>query len=152
MNPQAAVPAPLWRRLAAALYDALLLVAVWMVALWLDVVARDALGLPRSWPALRAYVFLVGLAFCGWFWTHGGQTLGMRAWRLLVRTDDGRPLGLGRASLRYALAWIAWLPLGLGVLWCAIDRRRRDLPYFSPGSRSIHSRRALNSEPGFHCG
>lgn len=28
-----AVPAPLWRRLAAACYDALLLLAIWMVAL-----------------------------------------------------------------------------------------------------------------------
>lgn len=116
-------PAPLWRRLGAAVYDALLLIALWMVALWLDVVVRDALGLDRNWPALRAYLFLLGLFFFGWFWTHGGQTLGMRAWRLQLRRRDGRPIGWATAAARYAGAWLAWAPLGLGVLWSLVDRR-----------------------------
>ena len=118
-------PAPLWRRLAAALYDGLLLAALWMVAALLEIVVRDALGLERSWMLLRVYLFLVGLIFFAWFWTHGGQTLGMRAWRLKVRRRDGQPLSWPVACARYALAWLAWLPLGLGVLWCAIDARRR---------------------------
>jgi uncharacterized RDD family membrane protein YckC len=120
-----AVPAPLWRRLAAALYDAFLLGGVWLFALWLDFMVRAALGLGSNVPLLRAYLFVTGLLFFGWFWTHGGQTLGMRAWRLRVRRDDGAPLGWGTAALRYALAWLAWLPLAAGVLWCLVDPRRR---------------------------
>ena len=117
-------PAPLWRRLAAAFYDAFLLLALWMVALWLDIVVRDALGLDRNWAVLRAGLFLVGLGFFGWFWTHGGQTLGMRAWRLQLRRADGRPVNWITSAVRYAGAWIAWAPLGAGVLWCVLDRRR----------------------------
>jgi len=119
------LPAPLWRRLAAALYDALLLAAIWMAATFVFVVASDALRVSRDTHLFQGYLFLVGLAFFGWFWTHGGQTLGMRAWRLQVRRTDGAPLRWLDAAVRYAMAYVAWLPLGIGVLWCAVDARRR---------------------------
>ncbi len=101
-------PAPLWRRLAAALYDGLLLLGLWMAALLVDTIARDGLGSERQWPALRAYLFLIGLAFFGWFWTHGGQTLGMRAWRLQLRRTSGADVRWTEAALRYALMLLCW--------------------------------------------
>jgi len=119
------VPAPLGRRLLAAVYDGLLLLAVWFFAAVVDVGVREPLHLPYDARLFRAYLFLVGLAFCGWFWTHGGQTLGMRAWRLQVRRNDGTPLNWLTACTRYAAAWLAWLPLALGVIWCAVDPQRR---------------------------
>lgn len=102
------LPAPIWRRFAAAVYDGLLLLGLWMVALMLDTVVRDAAGVEREWHALRAYLFLIGLAFFGWFWTHGGQTLGMRAWRLHLRRSNGQPPRWTDAALRYALMLVCW--------------------------------------------
>lgn len=119
------IPAPLWRRLAAALYDALLLAAIWLVAALLDAVLRGLADLPYDARLLRGTLFLTGFLFFGWFWTHGGQTLGMRAWRLQLRREDGDPLRWPQAGLRYALAWLAWLPLGAGLLWCLLDRRHQ---------------------------
>ncbi len=101
-------PAPLLRRLIAACYDGLLLIGIWMVALLIDIVIRDQLGASRDLAALRAYVFLVGLAFFGWFWTHGGQTLGMRVWRLQVVSASGAPLRWIDAGVRYALTLVCW--------------------------------------------
>lgn len=103
-----AVPAPIWRRCAAAVYDGLLLLGLWMVALVLDTVVRDLFGLERNWAALRAYLFVVGLGFFGWSWTHGGQTLGMRAWRLRLRRIDGSNVRWLDAALRYALMLLCW--------------------------------------------
>ena len=118
--------APLWRRLAAALYDGLLMLALWMGALLLDVMIRDSLlGLPTSIAYLQALVLLIWLGFFGWFWTHGGQTLGMRAWKLRVQMSDGRELRWPTAIARYGVAWLSWLLCGLGMLWCLIDRERR---------------------------
>ena len=106
------LPAPLWRRLIAATYDGLLLIALWMVAALIDVlIGQQLLQLPRSQPALMAYFFLVGLGFFGWFWTHGGQTLGMRAWRLRARRNDGQPLRWITAATRYAVMLALWLGL-----------------------------------------
>lgn len=140
------VPAPFWRRCAAAFYDAFLLLALWMVAVTFDTVARDFLNLDRSWQALRAYLFLVGLLFFGWFWTHGGQTLGMRAWRLQLRANDGGPIGWPRASLRYAVAYLSWGVAMLGVLWCLIDRRGRAWHDIASGTELVVKRHDEESQ------
>lgn len=101
-------PAPLLRRLSAAIYDGVLLLGVWMVALLIDILVRDQFGAERDWAALRAYLFLLGAGFFGWFWTHGGQTLGMRAWRLQVVGRNGEALRWPDAALRYALTMLCW--------------------------------------------
>ena len=119
------LPAPLWRRLASALYDALLLVAIWMVVAMASMFLRGAAGIPYNVHAERAELLLAAVLFFGLSWVHGGQTLGMRAWRLQVRRADGQPLKWPTALSRFAFAFVAWLPLGLGVLWCAIDARKR---------------------------
>ena len=118
-------PAPLWRRLIAALYDGLLLVALWMVGVLVDVIVRDLADLPRHGLSLQIFLFLLGLLFCGWFWTHGGQTLGMRVWGLRVRREDGSDLRWPIATVRYAFAYLSWGFAGLGILWCLVDGRRR---------------------------
>jgi len=101
-------PAPLWRRLVAAAYDGLLLLALWMVTVLVDAVLRAIAGAPRNWGTLQVCVFVVWLGFFGWFWTHGGQTLGMRVWRLRVLREDGAPLSWLGAAVRYAVMLLVW--------------------------------------------
>ena len=131
------MPAPLWRRLASASYDGLLLLALWLVVTMADSVVRILAGLPPSVRVLQAALLLSALGFFGWSWTHGGQTLGMRAWRLRVRRTDGQPLGWPTAIARYGFAWLAWLPLGLGVLWAAVDPQRRALHDRATGTELV---------------
>jgi uncharacterized RDD family membrane protein YckC len=119
------IPAPLWRRLASAIYDALVLIGIFMVIVMADLYLRRVAGLPYNAHVLQALLFLAAALFCGRSWTRGGQTLGMRAWRLQVRRVDGGPLNWPAALSRFAFALLAWLPLGLGVLWSALDPRRR---------------------------
>src|SRR3546814_1722422 len=94
-------PAPLWRRLIAAIYDSLLLLGLWMVTVLIDAVVRALVGSARDWEMLRICLFVVGLGFFGWFCTHGGQTLGMRVWRVRVRRDNGDSLNWVSAAVRY---------------------------------------------------
>ena len=102
------IAAPLWRRFAAAVYDALLLTGLWMTTLLLTLPVRSLLGVPPGSPVLRGLLFAVGLAFFGWFWTRGGQTLGMRAWKLRVRRRDGAALRWPIAAIRYAAMMSYW--------------------------------------------
>lgn len=73
------------------------------------------------WPL--AMLCLVG--FFVWFWTHGGQTLGMRSWRIRLLGEDGEAVTARQAVTRCALAVVSALPLGLGYWWALIDRDRR---------------------------
>ena len=112
------------------LYDALLVLALWMVttALFLPFTGGEALLAEES-PLLtlvyRAALIAVLIAFYGLSWTSRGQTLGMAAWRLRVEREDGRPLTWPDVLLRLAAALLSWLVLGLGWLCALVDPRRR---------------------------
>jgi uncharacterized RDD family membrane protein YckC len=118
------------RRLAAILYDGLLLIALLVVASALVTVpvglifgqaAAEGLG---ANPLFILWLQLVPLLFFAWFWHRGGQTIGMRAWRLRLVSQEGAPVTLGRAALRFFAALLSWIPLGLGFLWALVDPER----------------------------
>jgi uncharacterized RDD family membrane protein YckC len=115
-------PPGLARRLAACLYDSLVLFAVLMVAGAAWVALSRAPAAPGDW-WFRAYLLAVAAVFYGSFWRRG-ETLGMRAWKLRVVAADGRPPGWDRALLRFASALLSWAVLGLGFLWVLVDRER----------------------------
>jgi uncharacterized RDD family membrane protein YckC len=122
--PAAAPPCGLIRRLAAIFYDSLLLGALWMGATFPLLILTHGEAVPAGDPAYTLYLLLIGWVFFGWFWTRGGQTLGMRAWRIQVQTLDGLPIGWRAATFRYLAALLSWLCLGLGFLWQWVDHDR----------------------------
>ena len=119
------------RRCAALVYDGLLLAALWLAAGALMLVLSGGWLAESGRPlwlvyALRASLVLVTGLFFGGFWTHGGQTLGMRAWRLqLVNSADAGPVSWKQALLRLAAACLSAAALGIGFFWVLIDRERR---------------------------
>ena len=111
----------LWRRLAAILYDSLLLFAVLVLAtvIWLPFTGGEAV---RGNPLYFLWLLAASFFFFGWFWTHGGQTLGMKAWRLRAQSYDGYQLTWLQALIRFSVAILSWLPAGAGFLWQWLDR------------------------------
>jgi len=103
-------PAAIRRRLAAFVYESVLLFGVVFVAgLVFSLVMQQRNGLTyhnlmSAWIALVAGVYFVGL------WHASGQTLPMKTWRLRVVGPRGTPPSLGRATLRYLAAWLGFLP------------------------------------------
>jgi uncharacterized RDD family membrane protein YckC len=125
VNVPAYATSGLARRLAALCYDALLLTALLLVLTAILLALRRGTAIaPQTW-WFQLVVVVVCLLFYGGFWTHGGQTLGMRAWKIRVVRDDGTALDWGDAVLRFAAAWLAALPAGLGYWWCLFDADKR---------------------------
>jgi uncharacterized RDD family membrane protein YckC len=140
VSPEASQPphCGLLRRLAAILYDGLLLLAVLFIATAILLPLTHQAGTtpgeapvpiyaqhPLYKAAFTSYLFMVSYFFFAYFWTHGGQTLGMRAWRIRVQTRDGHPIGWWHALLRFMVAIVSWAALGLGFLWSLVDRQKR---------------------------
>jgi uncharacterized RDD family membrane protein YckC len=120
-------PAPgMLRRLGAIIYDWLLLAALWFATTAIFVAASGGLLASPDRPllllnALRVALLLVTFLFFGYFWTRGGQTLGMRAWRLKLISTDGGPVSRVQAVRRFAAAFLSAVPCGLGFLWVLVD-------------------------------
>lgn len=116
--------AGLARRLASMTYDLLVVTALFMVLTGLVLAARAGRSFDPQSIWFRILLLVGCWAYFAWSWTRAGQTLGMRAWRLALRRTDGTAAGLAQATLRFAAAWVSALALGLGFLWCLVDRER----------------------------
>jgi uncharacterized RDD family membrane protein YckC len=134
------------RRLAALIYDSLLLAAILVTYTAVALIFTHGKALTEQSAGLWWYVYCAGeiLVIGGYFvlnWTRSGQTLGMRAWHLRTVTDSGRPLTFAPAVLRCLCALLAWSPAALGVLWLYVD----------PEHLALHDRlsktRVLHLEP-----
>lgn len=92
------------------LYESLLLFGVLFIAGWIFgtlLQQRNALYLRQG---LQYWLFLVIGVYFIWFWSHGGQTLAMKTWRVRLTAADGGPVSMKRATARYLLSWLWFLP------------------------------------------
>lgn len=127
------LPAPLWQRLLVAVYDLFPVLAILFITAAICMgITGGSLDYHAAWYRLTLLV-AVGFYYVV-SWTRGGQTIGMRAWRLRVADQAGGALPLPRALLRYAVAWISLLAAGLGFLWAAFDARGRTWHDLAAGS------------------
>lgn len=126
-TPPTSLPrAGLAKRLAALVYDALVLAGLLMFAVALSMgFAAYALGLTdpealrrySSHPLHQLYFMLIWFGYYGLSWTRAGQTVGMRAWRLKVLRLDGGLMNWRDSALRFAAGC-----LGLANLSLLLDR------------------------------
>ena len=113
--------AGLFRRVAAGLYDWLLVLAVLMLLSVPFVAPTDSAIEPgQLWYQL--FLLAVIWAFFVGFWVTRGQTPGMRAWRLHVSDPAGSRITLTQGTLRLGAAALSLLPLGAGFWWQLLDR------------------------------
>ena len=112
------------RRLAAILYDCLLLTAVLFVgtATLIPFIGGNAIESGNL--AYNAFLLLISFLYFGWHWVKGGQTLGMRSWHIFVINESGQNPNWRQASLRFFSALLSLLLLGLGFVWSLFDKNK----------------------------
>lgn len=109
MSVSANPSASLWRRLAAMVYDTLLIFAALVVIGATTLPFTAGLGISRDNIIFKIYTFGALYLFLGWFWTHGGQTLGMRAWKIRLLQANGSKVSWRLALFYYLLSLPFWL-------------------------------------------
>ena len=131
--------ASFFRRLAAMVYDVLVAVAVGMCAAMIMLISMlllvennildnqghehfsDLIQHSFSYQlSLQIWVALWVVGFFLWFWRNGGQTIGMRAWRLRLFSTNDKPFGYRRAFLRLIFSFG-----GLGTLLVLLDYKSK---------------------------
>ena len=119
----------LLRRLTAIVYDSLLVVALVAVVNGIGLAAVVQLsGGEREVLApleVQALTMASIVGFFTLFWRKTGQTLGMQAWRIKLVNTDGNTPSITQCLMRCAAAVLSIGCLGLGYLWCLVDRDRR---------------------------
>lgn len=130
----------LFRRLAALFYDALLLISLFMIGSLLALCFTHGTPIPPNNPYYQGFLFLITFAFFVGFWCFGGQTGGMRAWRLqLVTAAHGHTPSFFRASVRFILAIMTQACGGIGWFWILVDPEGQTLYDRLTGTRLFYS-------------
>ena len=114
-------------RLLALFYDLWPVVAIWMATAALFTVLHDNQPL-AAFSLGQISLWLVCWLLTGVYavlsWRRGGQTLGMRPWRLRVTDRDGAPAPVRALLLRYLVGSVSLLLAGAGFWWAWLDRER----------------------------
>lgn len=118
-------------------YDGLVLFAVLFAATVVVLPLNRGQAFAPHNVAYTIYLLAVSFVYFGWFWTHGGQTLGMRAWgvRLVGQSEDR--VSWRQSLVRYLTALVSLAPLGLGFLWAVFDRESRAWHDHASGTRLV---------------
>jgi uncharacterized RDD family membrane protein YckC len=129
-----AQPAALGWRVLALVYDCLPMIPLLMITSAVFVWLNGGRTVERS-PGMAALeLATMWLLVGGYFvasWRRGGQTMGMRPWRLRVLRADGQPAGWAQLWLRYA---VACLTPGIGLAWTLVVSERRALYDLAAGT------------------
>lgn len=112
----------IFRRFAAFAYDLFLLVSVVFILGAIGIMFNSGKAVD---PLLFSPVSVIAtLVFFTWFWTHGGQTLGMRAWRIKLTDTNTAAVTLKISLLRIT---VMFFTLGLGTAWIMFDKHGQSL-------------------------
>ncbi len=122
--------AGLFRRLFAIFYDAFLLTAILLVIAAIAMTLNHGKAIETNDSFRPLYViFMLGTCYLyfAWFWTHGGQSLGMKTWHIQLQSDNAEQTQIDWkiAAIRFFGAIISWGVFGLGFLWSLFDKKNR---------------------------
>lgn len=120
--------APHGERLVAYIVDSIVLFLALMLAIIPIVIAgaTNSSALAPLAAIMILVVVVLAIAYFPFFWARGGQTPGMKVFRLqVVRDRDGGPLSGGQAIMRLVGYWINGIVLYIGFAWVLVDARRR---------------------------
>ena len=108
--------AKLWRQFAAMFYDSLLITAILFVATAIALVFNNGEAIETN-HFYNLFLLLLIFIFYSWFWTHRGQTLGMRVWKIRIVSELGGLPGWSSCFIRLIFALVSIICLGLGYWW-----------------------------------
>lgn len=122
----------LLRHLAVVVYDLLLLISVLLfaaaLAVGVNAVVTGGQAIAAGNLFFFFYLLAVSFLFYGWFWTHGGQTLGMRTWKVFLLSDNQHRVSWRQAFLRFIVAIPSWFTLGIGFWWQWLGKGQKSWP------------------------
>lgn len=136
----------LLRRLAGMVYDVVAVIAIMMVTVMACLLITFGQLDHHAW-WFRGVLLLAVIAYFIASWLRGGQTLGMRPWRMVLRKHDGGKVTPTRACIRAAVVLAPLLVLSLAhlitaktalLILLAVWATYYAVALFNPHRRALH--------------
>ncbi|MGE4349891.1 MAG: RDD family protein [Candidatus Berkiella sp.] len=138
INTSSHLPASVFRRLAALVYDAFIVFSLAILATAFALILNEGQSFQNVQYLFLSYLFIVIASFLTWFWQRSGQTLGMLSWKIKVVQANLKPLTWKKAWLRLLVAIPLSLLFGITWLWCFFDKQKQSLHDRICGTQVLH--------------
>ena len=151
MSDQNYPTAPLYRRLAAMIYDSLIVFALIILAEFVMTgiyVATNGEPPGGNIPASIHYsvMFIICFFYYTHSWLRGGQTIGMKSWRIKLVSEYKPQMRISQCMLRTGVGFFSILVVGLGYWWALFDKRQRSWHDMESMTRIIYMPKGMQEK------
>lgn len=110
---------PVWKHFAAFIYDIFPVAGIFIMTSLVVLVVRQGVEVERFSPWFTVLLLSEFVLYYVYSWKVGGQTLGMRAWKIKIipNNSDQNQLTWKQALLRFLIGLLSTVLIGLGVFW-----------------------------------
>ena len=128
-------------RLAAGIYDALLMLGVWFTVGSLGLIIQYTITgniglLGPSWLGL-SLVILSTWSYFIFFWMYGGKTLGMSSWKIKVVNPDNQNLSIAQLSIKFIINILTFALCGIPLIFVFLHKDKISLSDYLSNTRVI---------------
>ena len=127
-------------RLAAGIYDALLMLGVWFTVGSLGLIIQyfftGKIGSWPSWLGLSLVIFSTWSYFI-FFWLYGGKTLGMSSWKIKVVNHDEKNLSVLQLSVKFMINILTFALCGIPLIFIFFHKDKMSFSDYLSQTRII---------------
>ncbi len=148
MNANLMGTASLPRILGAIFYDLIIVFSIiFIAAQWFPLVPEQFQSSPVLVLFKQLYILGISFLYFAYSWQHGGQTIGMKAWRIKLLQNSSThhasaqneqyAIGWRQSSIRYSVAIISWLIVGMGFIWVVFSHHHTSWHDMASGTQLV---------------
>jgi len=115
---------PAWKHFAAFIYDIFPMLGIFIMTAFIVVLIRNGKAVEQHTLWFDALIVSEIMFYYMYSWKLGGQTLGMRAWKIKIIPNNNKQSTLTwtQTSMRFLTGIISTLLLGLGLFWKSFSK------------------------------
>ena len=108
----------IWKHYAAFFYDLFPILGILLLTGFITLLFRNGQEVPPGTLWFNIITSFEILLYYVYSWKVGGQTLGMRAWRIKIVSNDGNNgISWKNSLIRFVVGVFSTVTLGFGIFW-----------------------------------
>ena len=128
----------IWKHYAAFIYDIFPILGIVLLTSGITLLLRGGIEAPAGNPWFRSLIIFEIIIYYVYSWKVGGQTLGMRAWKIkIVSNDKNQDLSWSHSLLRFFVGVLSTLTFGFGIIWKMFSKENKSWMDLCSHSKTI---------------
>ena len=134
-------PCTIGRMLGCVIYDTMILAAILFAITTITLALRGGAAIAPGNLAYQLFLLMCAWLYFAYSWRVGGQTLGMRAWQVHIRSRQGT-VSWWQTLIRFLIAGVSLASFGLGYFSAALHPGRLTWHDLASGTWLVCSKRS----------